>query len=275
MGGTEMRGKYAGVVIGIMLLIAGCSSASGPAEVMSEETAEVSVEESQEEKTTEKEEKTQAEESLKAAEESLQAVEESLKAVEESLQAAGESLRAEEESIEADKDTDYEKMTKNPETYQKKTVKFSGEIIRSAAVGNTSVQIVLAVDGEKKNRIVGEYKRSMVDGTLSTGDKITLSGEFQGLIRYRMQTGGAESLPTVNIGKIENIVRKEPETKASQLVMEVPTIEETIPVTEEGKPEETAPILDSLEVTEAEETREDILDEATLSETSPVISAGN
>ena len=61
----------------------------------------------------------------------------------------------------------------------------------------------------------------------------------------------------------------------SQLVMEVPTIEETIPVTEEGKPEETAPILDSLEVTEAEETREDILDEATLSETSPVISAGN
>jgi hypothetical protein len=33
--------------------------------------------------------------------------------------------------------------------------------------------------------------------------------------------------------------------------------------------------LDSLEVTEAEETREDILDEATLSETSPVISAGN
>ena len=153
MGGTEMRGKYAGVVIGIMLLIAGCSSASGPAEVMSEETAEVSVEESQEEKTTEKEEKTQAEESLKAAEESLQAVEESLKAVEESLQAAGESLRAEEESIEADKDTDYEKMTKNPETYQKKTVKFSGEIIRSAAVGNTSVQIVLAVDGEKnKNR---------------------------------------------------------------------------------------------------------------------------
>lgn len=270
-----MRGKYAGVVIGIMLLIAGCSSASGPAEVMSEETAEVSVEESQEEKTTEKEEKTQAEESLKAAEESLQAVEESLKAVEESLQAAGESLRAEEESIEADKDTDYEKMTKNPETYQKKTVKFSGEIIRSAAVGNTSVQIVLAVDGEKKNRIVGEYKRSMVDGTLSTGDKITFSGEFQGLIRYRMQTGGAESLPTVNIGKIENIVRKEPETKASQLVMEVPTIEETIPVTEEGKPEETAPILDSLEVTEAEETREDILDEATLSETSPVISAGN
>lgn len=273
-----MKGNYAGAVIGIMLLAAGCSAVSSPAEateVMVEEAVETSAAESQEESAPEKAENAKEEESLKAAEESLQAAEESLKAVEESLQAAGESLKAEEESIQADKDTDYEKMTKNPEMYQKKTVKFSGEIIRSAAVGNTSVQIVLAVDGEKKNRVVGEYKKSIVDGTLSTGDKITLSGEFQGLIRYRMNTGGAESLPTVNIGKIENIVRKEPETTAPQMAINAPSLEETVPVTDGVKPEETAPVSDGSKETEAVETREDVLDEETASETSPVISAGS
>ena len=198
-----MKKKYLGVVAGIMLLAAGCAS-NGTTETVPANAAEASAAESQEE--------TEKEEAKGGEAESLQAAEESLKAMEESLQAVEESLKAEEESRQADRDTDYDKLKEDPEAYLKKTVKFSGRIIRSAAVGSSSVQIVLAVDGAEEDRVVGEYRKSIVNGTLSTGDTITLSGEFQGIIRYRIQTGGADSLPTVNIEKIENIVRKEPET---------------------------------------------------------------
>lgn len=268
-----MKKKYLGVVAGIMLLAAGCAS-NGTTETVPANAAEASVAESQEE--TEKEEAKGGEaESLEAARESLQAAEESLKAMEESLQAVEESLKAEEESRQADRDTDYDKLKEDPEAYLKKTVKFSGRIIRSAAVGSSSVQIVLAVDGAEEDRVVGEYRKSIVNGTLSTGDTITLSGEFQGIIRYRIQTGGADSLPTVNIEKIENIVRKEPETAAAvtQPAMNFPTA---------GAPTfnaaETAPVTDAPTVTATETaaaSEENITEEETGSGTSPVISAGH
>lgn len=177
-----MKKKYLGVVAGIMLLAAGCAS-NGTTETVPANAAEAGVAESEEE--TEKEEakeeaaKGGEEESLEAARESLQAAEESLKAMEESLQAVEESLSAEEESRQADRDTDYDKLKEDPEAYLKKTVKFSGRIIRSAAVGSSSVQIVLAVDGAEEDRVVGEYKKNIVNGTLSTGDTITLSENFR------------------------------------------------------------------------------------------------
>ena len=256
-----MKKKYLGVVAGIMLLAAGCAS-NGTTETVPANAAEASAAESQEE--TEKEEAKGGEaESLEAARESLQAAEESLKAMEESLQAVEESLKA-------DRDTDYDKLKEDPEAYLKKTVKFSGRIIRSAAVGSSSVQIVLAVDGAEEDRVVGEYRKSIVNGTLSTGDTITLSGEFQGIIRYRIQTGGADSLPTVNIEKIENIVRKA--AAVTQPAMNFPTA---------GAPTfnaaETAPVTDAPTVTATETaaaSEENITEEETGSGTSPVISAG-
>ena len=223
-----MRRRCLGLLIGIMILAAGCSPAGTEPVMSAEETAAATGEESKEDvsgasEETNKEESGMAEsDSLKEAEESIHAAEESLKAMEESLKAVEESLKAEEESVEAGKDNDYAKVVKEPDKYVKKQVRFSGTITRSASVGTASVQIVLAVDGDGDDRVVGEYKRSIVDTNLAVGDEITLSGEFQGMIRYRMQTGGAESLPTINIEKIENIVKAEPETQAIPFSMPDP-----------------------------------------------------
>lgn len=273
-----MKKRYLGLMAGIMLLAAGCASGNDAAGTVPANATEASAAESQEETAKEGTKndgaKEGGEESLDAARESLKAAEESLKAVEESLKAVEESLNAEEESRQADRDTDYDKLKEDPEAYLKKPVKFSGRIIRSAAVGSSSVQIVLAVDGAEEDRVVGEYKKSIVDGTLSTGDTITISGEFQGIIRYRMQTGGSDSLPTVGIEKIENIVRKEPETTAATLQpsMNFPTADtQAVNVPETA----TAPVADAPTAEEtAAASGENITEEETGSGTSPVISAG-
>lgn len=263
-----MRRRYLGLIAGIMILTAGCSPASTEPVMSAEETAAATEVESQEDvsevaEETKEEESGAAEESLKEAEESIRATEESLKAMEESLKEVEESLKAEAESAEAKKDNDYTKVVKEPDKYVKKQVRFSGTITRSASVGSASVQIVLAVDGDGEDKVVGEYKRSIVDTNLVVGDEITLSGEFQGMIRYRMQTGGAESLPTVNIEKIENIVKAEPETEAVPFSM--PESAQT--TIESSAAPESAP--------GSQGTDDPIGESETPDRTSPVISAGH
>lgn len=267
-----MTKRYLGLILGVMILAAGCSSGNVEA-VPSEEATAAAAEETQEDTSGEEpshteeemESSTKEDISLTEEKESLQAVEESLKAKEESLQAAEESLKAVEESVKSEEDSEYSDIVKSPEKYTKKNVKFSGTITRSASVGSTSVQIVLAVDGDAENRVVGEYKRSIVDTNLAVGDEITLSGEFQGLIRYRMQTGGAESLPTVNIEKIEDIVKAEPETEAVPFSMPE-TIEEAA-----GSPSAAPGLAAGIQDPGA---GENISEETPSEGGSPVISAG-
>ncbi|MCI8660959.1 MAG: hypothetical protein HFG54_12085 [Lachnospiraceae bacterium] len=262
-----MTKRQVGLILGVVILTAGCVPAN--TEVLSsEEAVETSALESAEEthEVSEKASDKESEASYKETEESLKAAEESLKAMEESLKAAEESLKAVEESMEAGKDNEYSMVVKEPEKYLKKQVQFSGTIIRSASVGSTSVQIVLAVNGDEENKAVGEYKRSIVDTSLVVGDEITLSGEFQGLIRYRMQTGGAESLPTINIEKIDNIVRAEPETQAA--------IPFSMPNPAETATSEPSIAPDPHAEEKGSDTGENITEEEPTVQKAPVISAG-
>lgn len=274
-----MKKWYAGLIAAVMIAMAGCSSQSSTEAVSSAE-ASAEAEESQE--TEPEEEETEEagegkEESLQEARESMKAAEESLKALEESLQVAEESLQAAEESAQAEGESDFAALEKDPEKYEKKQVKFSGTVVRAAGIGNTSGQLVVAVDGDEKQRLVAEYKKSIVNTALAVGDKVTLTGEFQGIIRYRMQSGGAESMPTINVEKIEDIVKAVPETQAeTQALFDVPETQPEgmqIPAGEitSGEPDETEPSADS---SEGDGDNGEIMDAEPSAETSPVISAG-
>lgn len=217
-----MKKSHLGIILGIMVLAAGCAPQS--AEMAASEEAVESTEtespadtqeEVPEEADTSEETQKEEENTAKEAEESIRAAEESLKAMEESLKEAESSLA--EESEQSGKETNYAKLKEKPEDYLKKQVRFSGRIVRFASIDSTAAQIVLAVDEKESNRIVGEYKKRIVSTNLAVGDRITLSGEFLGMVRYRMQTGGTENMPTIDIGEITNVIKAEPETAAVPL----------------------------------------------------------
>ncbi|MCI9161769.1 MAG: hypothetical protein HFG59_00675 [Lachnospiraceae bacterium] len=266
-----MKKFYLGMLFGIMVLAAGCGSQSAGAVASGEET-ETTVAESQTETEAETEKETEASEkdntdkgeAQKDAEESIQAAEESLKALEESLKAAEESLAAEEEQ--PDRITDYGKLVGVPSDYLQKQVRFTGRIVRFAPIGSTEAQIVLAVNGRESNRVVGEYKRNIVNTDLAVGDQITLSGEFQGMVRYRMQTGGTESMPTVDIEEIRDIVKAQPETLAATLPET--SAPEGMETNEETTPEGGA------EPGQESQGSQEIGEESESGQQSPVISAG-
>ena len=140
-----MRRRCLGLLIGIMILAAGCSPAGTEPVMSAEETAAATGEESKEDvsgasEETKKEESGMAEsDSLKKAEESIHAAEESLKAMEESLKAVEESLKAEEESVEAGKDNDYAKVVKEPDKYVKK------QVLKSKTVSKMEFEMTLEV----------------------------------------------------------------------------------------------------------------------------------
>lgn len=267
-----MKKHYFGMLLGIMVLAAGCSVQStgvapGREEAeaaTSESQAEPEAETAKEEETSEKD-TAKKEAAHKSAEESIQAAEESLKAMEESLKAVEESLAAEEQE-QPGGITDYAKLVGNPGDYLQKQVRFSGRIVRFAPIGSTAVQIVLAADGKESKRVVGEYKRNIVNTGLAVGDQITLSGEFQGMVRYRMQTGGTESMPTVDIEEIRDIVKAQPETVAATFPAAAAT--DGMGTNGETTPEPgTEPGQESQEPQEIEE-------ESESESRSPVISAG-
>lgn len=268
-----MKKHYFGMLLGIMVLAAGCSvQSAGIAPGREEAEAAASESQAEPEAETPKEEETsekdaaKKEKEHKAAEESIQAAEESLKAMEESLKAAEESLAAAEEQEQQGGVTDYAKLVGNPGDYLQKQVRFSGRIVRFAPIGSTAVQIVLAADGKDSKRVVGEYQRNIVNTGLAVGDQITLSGEFQGMVRYRMQTGGTESMPTVDIEEIRDIVKAQPETVAATFPAAAAT--DGMGTNGETTPEPgTEPGQESQEPQEIEE-------ESESESRSPVISAG-
>ena len=270
-----MKKSHLGIMLGIMVLAAGCAPQSAEMAAI-EETVESTETEgpedtredaSEEADTSEEGQKAEAD-IAKEAEESIRAAEESLKAMEESLKEAESSLAEEsEESEQSGKETNYAKLKEKPEDYLKKQVRFSGRIVRFASIDSTAAQIVLAVDEKESNRIVGEYKQRIVSTNLAVGDRITLSGEFLGMVRYRMQTGGTENMPTIDIGEITNVIKAEPETAA--VTLPAPAAEEIERnVSGENLSEETeSSAADS-------QASQEIEEEGESGQRSPVISVG-
>lgn len=198
-----MRKYWLGVMIGAAVLASGCGGEAAPEETpaVSESAVEVSIE------VTEPE--TEAEESLKEAWESLEAAEESLKAQEESLTV--------EETFPSQEETQlrlYKQLTENPKAYQNQVIAFSGNVIRAASDGAASRQIVLAVEGQEQAKLVCDYKESLIDVTLMVGDQVTVTGVFQDLNRYRMDSGKIETLPAIRVSSFDTVTLAVRETKA-------------------------------------------------------------
>lgn len=207
------------VLAGVMMLAVGCSSgASAPAETTAQ-SVESSAEETSAEETTAAEKEAGDDEKAgeKAGESESLTPEESIAQAEESLAARESSLAALEESLGGPEEVGFQELVEKAADYKDKSVKFTGEITRTAPVDSNTVQIVLAVDGDRNTSLVADYDPALVEENLKTGDTITIAGKFQGVVRYRTSSG-ASSMPTIEVEEITDIQQVEEETAAPQLV---------------------------------------------------------
>ncbi len=152
------------------------------------------------------------EESLKAVEESLaeavsSAAEESAAAGSEETEAAGESTDGESPG-ETEAETEealpipYEELLEGPEQFEGMQLRFVGEVIQDASLGDGNRQLLVRVNGDDNTRLVAIYPEALLPGGLPAGDGVTVAGEFTGVKRYQTGDGEVISYPTLIVREI-------------------------------------------------------------------------
>ncbi len=156
-----------------------------------------------------------AAESIEAAESSIAEAEESLAERESSLAAWEESLLAESESeeentTEAEQELSYEKLLEVPDAYLGRELDFYGRVIQAVAVDDAKMQLLLAVDEDNATRMVAEYAKDLTSEELEHGDVVAVTGEFLGVLRYRMGSGEVVELPTLRLSVLGMMKKADP-----------------------------------------------------------------
>ncbi len=255
--------KRYGLVIlaGVMMLAVGCSSGnvtnSTDAAETSAAAAESSAEDGSDEMKEAEESIAEAEESIMAAEESIAEAEESIAEAEESLAEIEESLSEAEEEAEEDGDIPYDELTRTPDDYKGKNVTYYGTVVQAVSLNSKTMQLLLAVDEDDSTRLVGEYAPSLVDEKLAKGDTVTVSGKFEGVMRYRMGSGEKVSLPSVTLESIDIESKAETEETEESVVPTLPASSDAAVQTgaaESAAVEETTAAEAAAEETTAAET---------------------
>ncbi len=205
-----MRKRGLAVMVCVMMLAAGCSSGQ------SHTTIEGVGIHSEEETETEtglfpsagEQASVSLEGSLAYLEESVRAADESLDAREESLKMLEEALKKKEEALDTETGdsgngtSNYTALTMFPEEFKGRKVVLTGRVVQAAALSSSTIQLLLAVNGNDATRMVGEYPSALLQFSLEHGDIVTVTGKYAGVMRYRQSTGERLDLPTVQIAQL-------------------------------------------------------------------------
>lgn len=117
-------------------------------------------------------------------------------AAEESAALAAEEAKGYETGI------SYDNIARNPDEYEGKKVKFTGEVIQLIENDDT-IQIRFAIDKDYDQIIFCEYSPSIVDSRILEDDVITIYGVSAGTISYESTLGAKITIPAVSIDRID------------------------------------------------------------------------
>lgn len=96
----------------------------------------------------------------------------------------------------------YEQLARNPDDYEGKKVKFTGEVIQ-VIEGDSSIQLRVAVNSQYNQILLVEYDSSIVKSRILEDDIITVYGVSCGLISYQSSMGGTITIPFILVDKID------------------------------------------------------------------------
>lgn len=97
----------------------------------------------------------------------------------------------------------YSQLSRNPEQYEGKKVKFRGKVVQVIEGNGNDVQIRFAVNSDYDTILFGQYNSSIVSSRVLEDDVITIYGSSVGTISYQSTMGGTITIPGVAIEKID------------------------------------------------------------------------
>lgn len=98
----------------------------------------------------------------------------------------------------------YDNLSRNPDEYKGKLVKFQGKVVQLIEdISSDEIQIRFAVDGNYDKMLYCGYDKTIVNSRILEDDTITIYGTSIGLISYESTMGGTITIPAVYIDLIE------------------------------------------------------------------------
>lgn len=98
----------------------------------------------------------------------------------------------------------YENLSRNPDDYEGKLVKFTGTVVQLIEdTSSDEIQIRFAVNDNYDTILYCGYDKSIVTSRVLEDDTITIYGRSVGLISYESTMGGTITIPAVYIDKID------------------------------------------------------------------------
>lgn len=113
-----------------------------------------------------------------------------------------EAERLEEEAKGYDTGITFDDISRSPEKYKGKKVKFSGNVLQ-VVDGTLSNNLRMSTSGNYDDVILVEYKTSLIDFRLLDNDKITIYGTFSNLQSYTAVMGNTVTVPLVKADRKE------------------------------------------------------------------------
>lgn len=145
----------------------------------------------------------EAEDAQRQAQEEADRLAAEREAKEEEARKAEEEARLAEEAKGYETGITFEQISRNPDDYINKKVKFTGSV-RQIVEGDTGVNMIrLATDGRYDDIILAHYLTEIIDVRLLEDDEITIYGSFKGLMSYETVIGKSVTLPYILIDRIE------------------------------------------------------------------------
>lgn len=171
--------------------------------VSEQESANSSLSEANSQMSAEYEQlKKDAEPYLKLSEAERAAEMERLQKEEDERKAQEEAARQEEEAKGYETGITFDDISRSPDKYKGKKVKFSGSVLQ-VIDGYLSNNLRMSTSGSYDDVILVEYKTSLIDVRLLEKDKITVYGTFSALQSYTAVMGNTVTVPLVKADRIE------------------------------------------------------------------------
>lgn len=121
---------------------------------------------------------------------------------EDERKAQEEAARQEEEAKGYETGITFEDISRSPDKFKGKKVKFSGSVLQIID-GYLSNDIRMSTNGNYDDVILVEYKTSLIDYRLLEKDKITIYGTFSNLQSYTTVMGSTVTVPLIKADRIE------------------------------------------------------------------------
>ncbi len=145
----------------------------------------------------------EAEEAKKQAQEEADRLAAEREAQEEAERKAEEEARLAEEAKGYETGITFEQLSRNPDDYRDKKVKFTGSVLQVIEGTYGSNSIRLATNGGYDDVILANYSPDIIDVRLLEDDEITIYGVSKGLKSYETVLGNSVTLPYILIDRIE------------------------------------------------------------------------